>query len=401
MKQFIYIAAISITLLSQSSCSIFHKSDKNRASSTPDTLVTDSGLKYIIRTKGTGVKPEKDARVKVHYIGKLLNDTIFDSSYKRNQPFSFTLGKRQVIKGWDEGIALLNQGDKATFIIPPNLGYGSRAKGKIPANSTLIFDIELIEVENPIKIEPYDVKGKDTLTRPSGLKYIVVKEGSKKESVAQSGEIVTVHYTGYFSDGMIFDSSVKRKQPIKFTLGIGQVIKGWDEGLQLMRPGDKFHFIVPYQLAYGEKGRGNVIPPKADLIFDVELLHKRAEIKVKPYNSKGKDTIVTESGLMMIPVKTTLLDSPQIGQLVTVHYSGYLENGKMFDSSVKRDRPFQFKVGLHKVISGWDEAILRMKKGEKYRLIIPPNLAYGSRGAGNQIPPNSTLIFDVELIDFK
>ena len=103
----------------------------------------------------------------------------------------------------------------------------------------------------------------------------------------------------------------------------------------------------------------------------------------------------------MIPIKTTNLEKPTKGQNVTVHYSGYLEDGTMFDSSVKRDDPIKFEVGLAKVIKGWDEALLRMKKGEKYRLIIPPNLAYGERGAGGVIPPNASLIFDVQLIDFK
>jgi len=399
MKKIIYILAFAV-LLSQSSCSVFNKSTKEETS-TNDTIVTESGLKYIITSKGRGVMPVNGATVKVHYTGKLTNDTVFDSSYKRNQPFSFVLGKGRVIKGWDEGIALLHQGDKATLIIPSDLAYGERERPNIPANSTLIFDIELIDVKNPIVVEPFNVAGKDTITTASGLQYIVVKKGHSKNPLAKKGELVTVHYSGYFKDGLMFDSSVKRGQPIKFPLGQGQVIKGWDEGLQLMRSGDKFRFIIPYQLAYGEKGRGQSIPPKSDLIFDVELVYNKPEVKIEAYDTKGKDTIVTKSGLMMIPIKTTELARPTKGQNVTVHYSGYLEDGKMFDSSVKRDDPIVFQVGLGKVIKGWDEALLQMKKGEKYRLVIPSSLAYGERGAGGVIPPNATLIFDVNLIDFK
>jgi peptidylprolyl isomerase len=400
MKHILAILLLTSFIFSQTSCSLLKKNPKE-TKVTADTITTASGLKYIIREKGRGVQPEKGAQVKVHYTGKLTNDTIFDSSYNRNQPFSFKIGQGQVIKGWDEGVSLLHQGDKATLIIPAELGYGSRSTGNIPPNSTLIFDIELLEVKNPTKIEAFDTKGKDTLTTASGLKYIVVKQGHPKNPLAKAGEIVTVHYTGYFKSGTIFDSSVKRGQPIKFTLGQGQVIKGWDEALQLMRSGDKFRLIIPYQLAYGENGRGQSIPPKSDLIFDVEMIYNQTPIKIEAYDTKGIDTITTESGLKMIPVKTTNLQQAISGQMVTVHYTGYFENGEIFDSSVKRDDPIKFPVGQGQVIKGWDEALLKMKKGEKYRLVIPPHLAYGEKGAGGVIPPNATLIFDVQLIDFK
>ena len=106
---------------------------------------TESGLLYKIINKNNKESPKTGDTVKVHYKGKLLDDTVFDSSYKRNQPFEFSIGLGQVIKGWDEGILLLGKGDKAQFIIPPNLAYGeSGAGGVIPPNATLIFDVELL-----------------------------------------------------------------------------------------------------------------------------------------------------------------------------------------------------------------------------------------------------------------
>ncbi|WP_074408162.1 MULTISPECIES: peptidylprolyl isomerase [Aquimarina] len=109
---------------------------------------TDSGLRYKIIQNGDGVKAEKGKTVSVHYKGSLTDGTVFDSSYKRNQPIDFPLGMGQVISGWDEGIALLQVGDKARFVIPPYLGYGDRgAGGVIPPNATLIFDVELVEVK--------------------------------------------------------------------------------------------------------------------------------------------------------------------------------------------------------------------------------------------------------------
>jgi FKBP-type peptidyl-prolyl cis-trans isomerase len=109
---------------------------------------TASGLRYQIIQKGNGTKAEKGKTVSVHYKGQLADGTVFDSSYKRNQPIDFGLGQGQVIAGWDEGISLLNVGDKARFVIPSDLGYGSRgAGGVIPPDATLIFDVELMDVK--------------------------------------------------------------------------------------------------------------------------------------------------------------------------------------------------------------------------------------------------------------
>lgn len=109
---------------------------------------TESGLRYQIIQKGTGKQAEKGKKVSVHYQGALENGQVFDSSYKRKQPIDFTLGVGQVIEGWDEGIALLQVGDKARFVIPSYLGYGSRgAGGVIPPDATLVFDVELMDVK--------------------------------------------------------------------------------------------------------------------------------------------------------------------------------------------------------------------------------------------------------------
>jgi FKBP-type peptidyl-prolyl cis-trans isomerase len=109
---------------------------------------TASGLRYQIIQKGNGKKAEKGNMVSVHYKGQLADGTVFDSSYKRNSPLDFKVGLGQVIAGWDEGILMLNVGDKARFVIPSDLGYGSAgAGGVIPPDATLIFDVELMGVK--------------------------------------------------------------------------------------------------------------------------------------------------------------------------------------------------------------------------------------------------------------
>jgi len=115
-----------------------------------DTITTESGLKYIVIKKGSGDKAISGKAVEVHYTGMLTNGKVFDSSIERGEPIEFILGEGQVIKGWDEGIALMNVGDRMRLIIPPDLGYGEKGAGDvIQPNATLIFDVELISVSDP------------------------------------------------------------------------------------------------------------------------------------------------------------------------------------------------------------------------------------------------------------
>ena len=192
-----------------------------------------------------------------------------------------------------------------------------------------------------------------------------------------------------------------RGEPINIELGANQVIKGWEESLLMMKKGDKARVVIPYELAYGEKGYPPVIPAKTDLIFDIELVDILPEIKIEPYNIKGKKKYSTESGLEYYIIKETKGDQVKSGQTIKVNYSGYLDDGTMFDSSVKRDVPFSFPVGMGRVIKGWDEGVQLMKVGEKFRFILPPQLAYGEKGIPPTIPQNATLTFDVEVIEIS
>jgi len=234
---------------------------------------TDSGLQYKIIEEGDGRKPEAGEIVSVHYTGYLEDGTEFDSSVDNGQPFSFALGRGLVIPGWDEGIALLNQGDKASLIIPPDLAYGSQGAGNglIPPDATLKFDVELVDIQPGSPDAANEIDEGDYTTTESGLKYYDLVEGDG--DTAESGMQVSVHYTGWLTDGAKFDSSLDRGQPLVFTLGIGQVIPGWDEGVAGMKVGGARQLYIPADLAYGDRGAGGgTIPPGADLIFEVELL---------------------------------------------------------------------------------------------------------------------------------
>ena len=230
-------------------------------------------------------------------------------------------------------------------------------------------------------------------TTASGLQFDDTVPGTG--APAQAGQPVTVHYTGWLHDptapkgrGKKFDSSKDRGDPFEFELGAGSVIRGWDEGVQGMKAGGTRVLTIPPELGYGERGAGGDIPPNATLVFEVELL---AEPERKPLEMTD---LVLGSGA-----------EASSGVRVTVHYTGWLydesadkHRGKKFDSSKDRADPFRFQLGAGQVIRGWDDGVQGMKVGGTRVLVIPPELGYGPRGAGGVIPPNATLVFEVELL---
>jgi FKBP-type peptidyl-prolyl cis-trans isomerase len=226
----------------------------------------------------------------------------------------------------------------------------------------------------------------DAQRTASGLATKIITPGTGKTHPGKT-DIVTVHYTGWTTDGKMFDSSYARGE--KATFPLDRVIPGWTEGVQLMVVGEKRRMWIPEDLAY--KGQRD---PKGMLVFDVELF-KFAESPLTPppdVKAAPADAKKTSSGLaykVLRPGTGTVHPGP--GTQVTVDYSGWTADGKLFDSSITRGEASTFS--LAGVIPGWSEAVQLMVIGEKARFWIPEELAYQGRQ-----PPYGTLVFDVELL---
>lgn len=247
-----------------------------------------------------------DSAVLVNYTGWLYDPKKpdgkgekFDSSYTRQLPYSFFLNSGKVIKGWDLGVAGMKVKGKRTLIIPPSLAYRDVAKPNIPANSTLLFEIELIDILGK-REEPVNTRVTAPVPPPPPPAPAPVTQISPKDALpvapavitaidqtvgdgatAETGNEVLVHYTGWLYDatepggkkGKHFDTSRERNQLFRFKLGEGRVIRGWDSGVVGMKVKGHRTLIIPAEFAYGARGAGRgLIPPNAALIFDVELV---------------------------------------------------------------------------------------------------------------------------------
>jgi FKBP-type peptidyl-prolyl cis-trans isomerase len=198
---------------------------------------TSSGLEYAIIKKGKGEKTKKNYRVYINYTTRINPDSVFDNNAKTGKPYIFILGQEEVLKGWDDAISLLSIGDSAHFRIPPALAYGNKKLGSIPANSTLLFEVKVLKMEQAF----YDLPGKDTITSVSGLKKILIQKGTGQK--ANPFNNVTMQFTGYVYNKKgyksIFQSSYTNSNVAIFQLGTGRMVKGLDEGISTMLVGEK------------------------------------------------------------------------------------------------------------------------------------------------------------------
>lgn len=358
-------------------------------------FITSSGLKYFFRKQGVGKHPKPGDRVLIDYIGKLSDNTIFSSS-KETGPLFFYLGYGQLIKGFEESLMLLSEGACARFVVPYKLAYGKKDYNQIPARSDLTFDIELLGIIEEPMINLLKLNLQEAISHPSGIKYQLINPGN--EHKALDGSCVEIHYTCFDQDGKIFDSSVKREKTATFIVGDGSVIPSWDIMVRLIGVGGKLTMYVPWKLGYGKKGLSPIIPPKKNLYFNIELVSVKGEIHIIPYSVIGIDSLILEDGLKCIWIEKGNGQKIDTSNVVKVHYNGYYNDGTLFDSSVKKDKPIVIPINSNMIMKGWEQALVHCSVGDKIKLFVPWRLGYGKKGNKPQIPPKTDLIFDIEIL---
>lgn len=229
---------------------------------------TEKGLLYEILAEGTGTNITTDEQFVAEYAIFTLGGKLLDCSAFSGQPLKGTRASFR-IPFMNEAFGLLKEGSHAVFEVTPALGFGDRPMPGLKADESTIWDIKILNVTRPLALPEFYMPRADVMkSTASGLQYEVIKEGTG--AVPLKSANVTVHYAGWFTDGRIFDSSYSRGEPTSFP--VTGVIPGWTEGLQLMKEGSVYRFVIPGKLAYGAQGMPGRIPPDATLIFHVELV---------------------------------------------------------------------------------------------------------------------------------
>jgi peptidylprolyl isomerase len=237
-------------------------------------------------------------------------------------------------------------------------------------------------------------------TTGSGVEITEIAEGAGE--LPRRGDVLGVIYVASYVGGEEFDRYQDREEPYRFRLGMQQVLPGFDEGVTGMRVGGKRILRIPPRLAFESEGRPASVPANTWVRMEIELVEViPSPPPPEPWIDQGFEMIATESGLQFVDFHVGHGDFPKMGATVVVRYSGFLDDGTLFDTTFFRGVPIAFELEKGRLIDGWLEGLLAMRVGGRRKLIVPPYLAYGEKGFRKAVPPNATLIFDIELLSVE
>ncbi|MBA3456430.1 MAG: FKBP-type peptidyl-prolyl cis-trans isomerase [Deltaproteobacteria bacterium] len=371
-----------------------------------------SGIKYTVLQPGTGKdKARYFDTVTFNYSAWDHEGRMFDTTELRKRPA--TVPPFRQTAAMEEILTSMTAGQRARFWMPSErMNQDGRPLPGMPTG-ILTYEVEILTIEKakePPRV-PADVAAPPAgaSKTPKGVFYKILATGKGGAKPAAS-DVVRVNYTGWTTDGRMFDSSVIQGEPAEFSLG--GVIVGWTDGIPVMSVGDKVRFWIPDELAYkGAPGK-----PQGMLVFDVELLQIKPPPPPEAADAHGHhgagagashpappDVAAPPADAKKSPrgVSYKILKAvkgaahPVASDRVKVHYTGWTTDGKMFDTSRKgAQQPIEFSLGG--VIPGWTDGIPMVGVGETARLWIPQELAYPGGGG-----PQGVLVFDVELLEIK
>jgi FKBP-type peptidyl-prolyl cis-trans isomerase FkpA len=405
---------------------------------------SESGLYYkMYKISKDTIKPKigdwVSLEMKYTYNVKGKDSVLFDSKKQMGTPVRFQIPRSDFKGDIYEGIRMLSPGDSAAFIISADSLFlrtfkMAKRPPMIDSSSFINFFVHLLTVDSPQSLEKKEgeslqsyISTNKITAQPSATGVYYIENTPGKGIKIDTGLEVKVQFKVSLIDGKQIFSTYERPEPVSFQYGKKFDTPGLEEAIGLMKKGTKATVIVPSKMAFGEQGRGTIVPPYSTIVYNVEIIDvltkaeyekeqaaKKKEDQMKIENAKKEEgTLIqkylldnkitvkpTASGLYYIEKIKGTGPRAMAGKTVRVSYKGTFFNGQEFDSSIGKNPPYyEFTLGSHQVIQGWDEAIAMMNKGGKAMLVVPSSLAYGERGMGGNIKPYTPLVFEVELVD--
>ncbi len=306
----------------------------------PQRSATASGLEYRVLRQGDGkAHPAALDTVKVNYRGWLVDGTEFDKS---TSPVSFVL--TNVIRGWTEGLQLMTKGAKFEFKIPAELGYGNQPKDRIPPNSVLFFEVELLDIKSrqaPKGLPVFEIPADGEMqTDPSGIEFCFYKRGTGTQSPRIEDKVLT-NFSWWTAKGVTIRSTKTLQKPLPFP--VGQPTEGWSRALQMMKVGDHAKFKIPAKYGYGDV-RPTQVPAMSGLIMEIELL----EILDGPrfYAPSQSELKKTAGGTEYAVIRGGNPNKlPGEKDFFNVRYAAWTKDGKFIESSFTHGMTLAGKKG--------------------------------------------------------